>query len=70
MTTYGYKMCYALSFAKERFAAVSETTKDKKVRREWRVFPLLTINLLKPFSRHLSLYKVKEVLYPLQDGEV
>lgn len=54
MTTYGYKMCYDLSFAKERFAAVLETTKNKKIRREWRVFPLLTINLLKPFSLHPS----------------
>lgn len=53
MITYGYKMHYALSFAKERFAAVSETTKDK-VRREWGMFPLLKINL-KPFSAHPSI---------------
>lgn len=52
--THWYKMHYALPFAKERFAAVSEPTEDKKVRREWGMFPLLNVNLLKPFSPHPS----------------
>lgn len=34
MKTYGYNMHYALPFAKERFAAVSEPTEDKKVKKE------------------------------------
>lgn len=50
MITYGYKVHDALSFAKERFAAVSETTKNKKLKREREMFLLLKINPLKPFS--------------------
>lgn len=40
-------------FAKERFAAVSETTEDRKVR-EHGMFPVPKINFLKPFSPHPS----------------
>lgn len=54
MLTYGYIMHYALSLAKERFSAVSESTMDTKVRRKQGMFPLLKINLLKPFSPHSS----------------
>lgn len=49
MITYGYKVHDALSFAKERFAAVSETTKNKNAKREREMFLLLKINPSNPF---------------------
>lgn len=65
MITYGCKMHYALSFAKGRFAAVSESTKVKKVRREWGMFPLLKDK--SPQTLFSSpLYKGKELPYPLE----